>query len=86
MKKDNKYIRNCILGNDNNSFEPVSRSEILKAPITVIYGKGNYSKYNYNRTLKEIEDKDIECSVIKLIEDRYYFYKKGINNWFRKRK
>lgn len=68
----------------DDSFKIISRNVILKAPIKVIYGENNYSKYSYNQTLKEVEDEDLECEIIKSIKDKYFTYKKE-GNWFRKR-
>ena len=70
----------------NNNFQPVSRNELLKAPIKVIYGEKNYSEYSYNQTLKDVEDEDMECEIIESIEDKFFIYKKLTDNWFRKRK
>ena len=70
----------------NEEFKPVSRNVILREPITVIYGRDNYSLYSYRQTLKETEEDDMACEVILSIEDKYFIYKKLTDNWFRKRK
>lgn len=70
----------------NKEFNPISRNVLLKEPIKVIYGENNYSVYNYNQILKDIEDEDMSCEVIITIEDKWFIYKKITENWFRKRK